>query len=236
MFKSIGRVRVLGEESLDPDVDLSGDEGLVALLDTIDGTDLLIRGFGNWCSAAIFFENGRILASFVALYREGVYFATENKVGVFREADRRLESLPLRGLGDPVPLSEATICAYGQKFSSFARLARRSGLVSALESAGQTRGRGRFYTLAGNPMSVRLVDAPVPVHAVFDAEGQMPHDVAPGAHIAVRAGATLLDLDGQPIDLGQALLHPGDPEHRMRYVLANTEELARELVEVLRSS
>jgi hypothetical protein len=78
----------------------------------------------------------------------------------------------------------------------------------------------RFYNLAGNPMMVRLADGIIDV--VFDLKGQRPHDVVPGAFIAMMAGALLWDIDLQQSVSDSSsmnkLLHPGSSS--IKYVLA----------------
>ena len=49
-------VRVWGEESIKKKMDFTNQEGVFALVDMIDGTDLLERNLSKWCSAAVFFR------------------------------------------------------------------------------------------------------------------------------------------------------------------------------------
>ena len=82
-------------------------------------------------------------------------------------------------------------------------------------------------------MMVRMtekVDAKAAVDAVFELKGQKPYDVVPGAFIAQCAGATIVDLANRKIDLHEALRYHTKP---MKYVLAATENLAKELVSAL---
>ena len=76
---------VVGEESLDS-ADLRQEKRICVLVDMIDGTDLLQRGFSNWCSAVVIFDPSgtppKILASFVAIKGEAMYFA--NQHGAFK--------------------------------------------------------------------------------------------------------------------------------------------------------
>ncbi|TDA25606.1 MAG: hypothetical protein DSO00_08510, partial [Archaeoglobi archaeon] len=51
----------------------------------------------------------------------------------------------------------------------------------------------RIYNLAGNPVMVKLVDHRIKdargIDAVIEIKGQKPHDMAPGAYIALKGGA-----------------------------------------------
>ena len=76
------KLLAIGEVSLrDQNLDLSNEKKLVVLMDMVDGTDLLERGLFNWCSAMVFYypTSRKILASFVGLPEDGVYFATDHK-------------------------------------------------------------------------------------------------------------------------------------------------------------
>ena len=66
--------------------------------------------------------------------------------------------------------------------------------------------------------------------AVFDLTGPKPHDVVPGAYIALKAGAFLGDMRGnkiQEINLAESLLRPD--EKGPAYILAGTRQLYKEL-------
>lgn len=70
--------------------------------------------------------------------------------------------------------------------------------------------------------------------AVFDVAGQYCHDVVPGAFIALKAGAVLKDLNGQRIteeELGIRI--SSNPGAKLKYVLACTESLCDELLQLL---
>jgi fructose-1,6-bisphosphatase/inositol monophosphatase family enzyme len=75
-----------------------------------------------------------------------------------------------------------------------------------------------------------------PVDVILEVAGQAPHDMAAGAYIALKAGATVLHLDGKPFrmeDIEEAALHPANEKFRMRYVMAASKALADEAIEWL---
>jgi fructose-1,6-bisphosphatase/inositol monophosphatase family enzyme len=70
------------------------------------------------------------------------------------------------------------------------------------------------------------------VDVVFDVTGVKPHDLVPGAHIALKAGAFLGDASGRALseaDLANMLLRPDDDGPP--YVLASSEVLYRQAIE-----
>lgn len=83
----------------------------------------------------------------------------------------------------------------------------------------------RFYNLAGNPMMARLAEGTVDV--VLELDGQLPHDVVPGAYIAMKAGAVFGNIDGDKTfseqELADFLLKPADQS--IRYILAANKDL-----------
>lgn len=230
------RVVVIGEETLrrqTPDVENESEP--IFWLDAVDGTDLCARGFQNWCSALVLHHPlmKKILASFVGIPNDGVYFAIGPQTGKYRIVDGVVELLDLAGPSEVLRIGQASLAFYGQKIGSFLSIA---SLTSFMEYLGHLKDvaekecrtiEARIYNLAGNPALVRVVDGVCRMDAVFDIRGQALRDMVPGAYIAQQAGAFVCDLSGRPIDLGALLTQ--SPETRVRYVVASTRELAAEL-------
>lgn len=86
----------------------------------------------------------------------------------------------------------------------------------------------RLYNFAGNPMMCRMADGAL--DAVVELFGQKPHDVIPGASIALGAGATLGDLEGNSIGLDDFFGLLTEPDRRIRYIMASTPELYGEIL------
>jgi len=220
-------VQVYGEESLwdiipDEPIVLTKSHPSVILLDMIDGSDLLERDLGNWCSAAVLFDpkEGRILTSIIQDSHNDIYFATEHgawfiKVETQRDADGKYhlmpsQSVPLGGPHHPFPPGKprdiddnyASICFYGQKGGHFVELPGTfRAWLSEKERPDDPRSglrfRGRLYTLAGNPMMAKLANGDR-IHVVFEHIGQYAHDAVPGLFIALKSGATALRLQDEP--------------------------------------
>lgn len=234
------RPRVLGEESLlKEDLDLSREDRLVVLLDMLDGTDLLERGLSNWCSAMVFYypPEHRILASFVGIPNDAIYFAIEDRTTPVRKFlwhVRRGQPrvINVTGPSSITSLQDASLSFYGQQPANFmsvagdARFAAKMAELAAIKD--EVQKRMRIYNLAGNPMMMKLIDGSKRIDAVFDLLGQLPHDMVPGTYIAQRAGAILCGLDGQSIteeDLARMLLRPAHSGSKKPYLLAATEGL-----------
>jgi len=242
-------IRVLGEESLwDTSIVLSRRDPYVVLLDMVDGSDLLERDLGNWCSAAVIFKpkKGEVLASIVQDSHNNFYVATP-KGALFQEAKTEFikfegkllcsidlaNARSLRGPHPPFqPLNPAnkddryaSICFYAQKVRHFVRLPEGFNFwLNKFKFA------GRLYTLAGNPMMAKLANGDR-VHVVFEHLGQFAHDAVPGLYIALKAGAAIVKLDGTRIfesDLANSLYTPSK-DKALQYVLASTEELAKQV-------
>jgi len=242
-------VRIIGEESLPDKIEVGDGPRYWALVDMIDGTDLLEMDIPLWCSAIVIFDvrDVKILGAVVGLASGEIYFASagEPNVAVHRylhDPDLAHFVETVRGPSQVTILEAAHVCFYGQRASRIVDLAKRQPFIERLTALSR-EAEFRIYNFAGNPIMVKLVDRLRDEHdtlvgggfdAVFDTAGQQLHDLVPGAYIATRAGAVLVDLDGKEITeelLAQRLLKP---KERMSYVLASTGDLALELVKSLR--
>jgi len=248
------RVMIIGEETLTNVICLTSENRRCLLVDMIDGTDLLQRNFGNWCSAIVVFDprGPEILAAFVAVpavsgpHDGFLYYAT--KEGAFKvplKAKGPLQPIALRCSRPKKLFQDSSVCMYAQKnnnFESLVALQKKKKFVKWLKGNHLTnRNRHerkeeelqfRFYDFAGNPMMVRMCDDTVDV--VFDLNGQSPHDVVPGAYIALKAGAVMGTIDGSPLTeehLAESLLRPGDSP--LKYILAANQEMYLQLSQLL---
>lgn len=247
------RIYIVGEESLTDSICFADEKRICLLVDMIDGTDLLERHFGNWCSAIVVFDPQavEILASFVAVpassgAQDGsMYYATrEGAFKVSLKNRKILEPIPLTCSRPDKDLQDASVCLYAQKnnnFEALVALQRKRKFVSWLkqnrlagrkQNPGQGELKFRFYDFAGNPMMVRMCDGTVDV--VFDLNGQSPHDVVPGAYVALKAGAVMGTIEGKPLtekQLAESLIRPGNSP--LRYILAANQGMYEELSHLL---
>lgn len=228
-----------GEESLrNPALELTNERGLTVLLDVIDGTDLFERNLSNWASAAVYYfaPLRKIIGAFVAIPElQACYYATDRMEGAVKYNFHSGRTEPVSGVSRTTTISDSTLMFYGQKLDHFLSVARNERAIATLLSLQQNcRSNAlpfdlRVQTLAGIPAMMRMIDGPHPIDAVMELQGQFAHDVIAGLYIAQKAGASLCDLNGEPIALSQAMVKPAAPGTKLRYILAGTSALASEL-------
>lgn len=243
-------IKVHGEECLrDQNLDLSKEKQIVALVDAVDGTDLVEREMWNWCVALAFYNPAkppgkRIAACFVGIpgchSPADVYFATSEKPGAF--VRRKSETVEVAGPTKVKSLESASICFYGQKVSNFLSVAKGSipDNLAALAARIGKKLDIRIYNIGGIPMLMKLADHRVRnargVDAVFELKGQKPHDCVPGLFIAKKAGATIRDLDGNEFTYSQMeelLMQPAKTSKS--YVATSTRRLSDALLALMKS-
>jgi fructose-1,6-bisphosphatase/inositol monophosphatase family enzyme len=227
----------------------------------IDGTDLLQRGLSNWCSAIVIYDphEMQIYGAFVAVISDFrdyfMYYATWNRPGAYKkvfriDADGNViidSEQRLPGPQSERDLRDASVCLYAQKSERLLELLnlnRNEVFVNWLrenekESARMVEEKRamevkfRFYDLAGNPMMVRIAEGIIDV--VLDLAGQSPHDVVPGAYIAMRAGAKFWDRrENRKLSENEfvsKLLHP--ETSKVKYVIAANDAMLQEMVNLL---
>lgn len=239
-------LKVIGEETImrEGDTDISDLKRNVVVLDMIDGTDLLEKSLGNWCSAIVILDptEPKIIGSFVAL-SDCVYYTTENTNGVYKcSIENRFdpnnsvniivdETVSIDGVNQGISLRDASICTYGQKGSSLAGIFERCDCSDRIQWLRDEARNLRFYDLAGNPMMAKVADRDLDL--VFEVNGQQPHDVAPGAHIAIEAGASLINIEtGEEVSSGELAALTSRPSERLTYVLAASKSLGEEFCDV----
>lgn len=84
-------VYIYGEEARTPR-SLSRYRATVAIFDLVDGTDLVARGFSNWCSALVFFatKEQKVLAAVVGHGSGEGYYASSR--GAFKKSRGKVRS------------------------------------------------------------------------------------------------------------------------------------------------
>lgn len=208
---------ITGEENRGyADFEVRGSEGIVALLDMVDGTDLFARDLGNWCSAILFYRAAdlAVLAAVVGDAFGRIYFATayERHASILRKGSKDAEPIVPAVTEE---LEEAYVCFYGQKAARLSEAVERAAFLAQAK---------RVYNLGGTPMLVEVADGSM--DGVFELSGQAGHDFVAGAFICAKAGATVTTLDGHPV-LGavpEVLRRPA--QRGPGYVAAATTALA----------
>ena len=227
-------VLILGEEVKRYPKNLAAvAKDLVAIVDPVDGTDLLARGFSNWCCSLVMFspKERRIRAAVVAHSDGDLYWATED--GAFksrRDGTGFVRSKLAVQRPHGFSLAQASVCFYGQKPERIVSTANALRFEAMQQPSDPNSAKFRIYNLGGNPMMVKIPDGDVDI--VFELKGQEVHDVLPGAFIALHAGAVIRGVDKSEIELNRAALFPRE---RMRYVLAATSRLQEEFSSLIKS-
>jgi fructose-1,6-bisphosphatase/inositol monophosphatase family enzyme len=252
-------LKVFGEESLgkpeNKNINFTDEVRTVALLDMIDGTDLVYRGLPGWCSAMIFFfpPEKKILASVVGVpYRHSEQ--SHSYIAYCATPDQEPYTVPLMSKGQlsrahrkryivapkkDVALDNAGIAFYGQKAKNLLTIfgsmlpdqsdkitnLGHSRLGKYLLDVESSKPKLRIYNLGGNPIMLKVATGQM--DAVFEIEGQKAHDVVPGAYIAKRAKSVVKGLDGSDLDLEDALMFPNN--NTLKYIITASETLYEEL-------
>jgi fructose-1,6-bisphosphatase/inositol monophosphatase family enzyme len=183
-----------------------------------------------------------------------VYFGVRGSRPEVFEADASTRGIS--GPSEVTKVEDASVCFYGQKASRLRYTSGQdlfggqkvetefdgaadavNGEPSDTKKGAKKKERMRVYNLAGMPMIAKLIDKRVKeasgIDAVFELEGQSPHDVVPGAFLAMEAKCAVIDLDtGKPMTrekLELSLLEPFADHSKLRYIIASTYELAEEI-------
>lgn len=240
-------IEIRGEESSLDDLKFNGE--VAALLDMVDGTDLLERGLGNWCSAMVLFNKERVWASLIGMPNGEVYFEHYSDAKAYVRQPLRPGTVPKReGITvaekPDMRLRDASLAFYGQKPSSLLATTQNKPLLKVLESISKEARdkrdqpdapRFRVYNLAGNPIMMKLIEGKI--DAVIELSGQRCHDVVPGFAIALKAKASLFNIDtGDKITSSDLPNMLAKPRNKFKYVMACSDSLAVEILEALRDA
>lgn len=227
---ALGNVALFGEESIRNALDLSSFAGPVGLIDALDGTSNAFHVQMNFAAAGSIFDpaapaGGRMLATGIVIPGGTGYLwdATADSVRVYEGRNIR----GVRGTSGRTVLASAALAVVAQKeadcdFFNFCSHALGGDVIR--------------YGIAGMPMAPKLFDVGpggMGIDIIAD-QGQLAHDSAPLLFLALKAGASVLTLEGTPLrehDIEQALLQPG--KARLAYVAAATRELAERTVTAL---
>ena len=232
LLEKFGKYMIaLGEESLGvPEAkDLAQQDSVVAVMDMIDGTDLLLRGLGNWCSAMTLFvpKKRQILLAMVLDPAGTVFHANNVQSEAFYQRRNAKHPVSLhvshaeteltksrvrfhRGfLSGPraTTLRNASVCCNSQKASALSRFLKQPRLHKQIATAvktGQTKRKDQapaptFRHYNLSGIPMMVKLATGAVDAVIELGSQKPHDVVTGAYIAIKAGAIMKTIRGKII-------------------------------------
>jgi myo-inositol-1(or 4)-monophosphatase len=239
-MNGVDRLAVFSEErgifthpqDLDPD---SAD--WVAFIDPVDGTEFVESLQGGWCLLALYNRNSNRVEAAVAgdMFLNRLYWASHH--GPAEGLDFITHSW-FKLDGGPQPkkdLAGARVNFLTTKVDRFRAVARQDKLLDAIEAGG-----GRINLAWGSNMIIQVAAGYADAAVEFE-KGFATYDILPGLYIGERAGITILNLDGDPLDSridigGVFAAWKRDPKKpvRIRFVAAKEATLARQIIEFLR--
>ncbi|MDF5751096.1 inositol monophosphatase family protein [Spongiactinospora sp. TRM90649] len=236
---------VYASEEADPQV--IGDDpdpDLCVLVDPLDTSELAVRALYGYTHVLVYSRSlARPVAAVVGdiyhhiqLYAAGRDDAGEDQAFLItRDGDQHTLRLDRQ-----VPLSEALVTNYLMKPTErFAALAQQTRLIEQLSRPSPDgASRGRIGVDFGS-VSLCHVAAGFSDATIEFAKGFAVWDLAPGHYILNAAGGVVVDLDGEsrPLDYGFGTVEEivKAMERRDMFVAASSLDLARDIVEALRS-
>lgn len=230
---------VYASEEADPQiVGNDPDPDLCVLVDPLDTSELAVRGLHGYTHVMAYSRVlGRPVISVVGdiYHHVQLYLAALGDDGHDHSyaitADGTRHRLHLRR---PVPLAEALVTNYSMKPAErFIPLTEQRLLLDALSQQGPDgKNRGRLGVGFGS-VSLCHVAAGF-TDATFEfAKGFAIWDLAPGQHILQAAGGTVLDLNGNPLELNHGLDTLSDiagAMNRRQKFVAASPGLAKEIL------
>jgi fructose-1,6-bisphosphatase/inositol monophosphatase family enzyme len=201
-------IRFSSEER--PDVDLTSSPELLALVDPLDGSAMLARGYpsGSISVSVVDMATAKPVLSRIVEVFTGFQYSALGRTAL--KDGRRMHPSPVRSA------SNALVVSYFAT-SSRTELFRRSPV--RWEACWMLRNYGGLVDIA--KVGAGQCDAMVEV-----LKGFVAREYVAGVHIAEAAGAVASTLDGEPIPV---LL---DRAARAKFVVASTPQLHDELLEL----
>jgi fructose-1,6-bisphosphatase/inositol monophosphatase family enzyme len=197
-----------------PDVDLAASPELLVLVDPLDGSDMVARGYpsGSIAVSVVDMATARPVLSRIAEVFTGFQYSALGPVALKDGAAIRPSDV--RSAGD------ALVVSY---FASRSRIALfRQQIEIRWEACRMLRNYGGLVDIA--KVGAGQCDAMVEV-----LKGFVAREYVAGLHIAEAAGAVASTLDGGPVPVHL------DRSERCKFIVAATPELHHELIQILAS-
>ena len=212
------------------------DSDLVIFIDPIDGTEFIETLQGGWCLMAVYDRKANDVIAAVAgdIFLDRLYWASQN--GPAESLDFTTHSwFKLDGGPNPkTDLAGARINFLTTKVGRYRSVAGQAKLLDAIE-----KNKGRINLSWGSNLIIQVA-AGYADAAVEFTKGFATYDILPGFFIGKRAGLTILDLEGNPINTNLDLDEIFDTYRkdstkpkRTKFVAAKTEALARKVLELI---
>jgi myo-inositol-1(or 4)-monophosphatase len=212
------------------------DADLVIFIDPIDGTEFIESLQGGWCLMAVYDRkaNDVIAAAAGDIFLDRLYWASQN--GPAETLDFTTHSwFKLDGGPNPkTDLTGARINFLTTKVGRYRSIANQTRLLDAIEENG-----GRINLSWGSNLIIQVA-AGYADAAVEFTKGFATYDILPGFFLGKKAGLTILDMNGNPIETSLDIeeifntyrQNPQKPK-RTKFVAAKTETLARKVLALI---
>jgi fructose-1,6-bisphosphatase/inositol monophosphatase family enzyme len=200
-------IRVSSEES--DDFIVGGQADFMAIIDPIDGSDMVARGY----------PLASIAISIVDLQSGSPVYS--RLLEIFTEVDFVVRASTATRNGcrvqpsDVIALSEAFVVSY------FPTRGRRQ--LAATRQV--IEGSAALLLNYGGPLDVAKVGSGQCDAVVELSKGFPPRDLVPGLHFATTAGAVVSDERGKPVELSF------EKEDRQKFVVAANQQLLEEIIQ-----
>lgn len=219
-----------------PDGANEADSDLVIFIDPIDGTEFIESLQGGWCLIAVYDRRINDVIAAVAgdIFLDRLYWASRN--GTPEALDFTTHSwFKLDGGPNPkTDLTGARINFLTTKVGRYRSVANQTKLLDAIEENG-----GRINLSWGSNLIIQVA-AGYADAAVEFTKGFATYDILPGFFLGKKAGLSILDMEGNPIETRLDIEeifdtyreNPKKPK-RTKFVAAKTETLARKVLALL---
>lgn len=219
-----------------PDGAKEADSDLVIFIDPIDGTEFIESLQGGWCLMAVYDRKANDVIAAVAgdIFLDRLYWAS--KSGSPEALDFTTHSwFKLDGGPNPkTDLAGARINFLTTKVSRYRSVAKQTRFLDAVE-----KNRGRINLSWGSNLIIQVA-AGYADAAVEFTKGFATYDILPGFFIGKKAGLTILDMKGNPIDttldideIFDTYRRDSTKPKRTKFVAAKEETLARKVLELI---
>ncbi|MBI5207941.1 MAG: hypothetical protein HY934_09135 [Candidatus Firestonebacteria bacterium] len=219
-----------------PEGTKDSDADLVIFIDPVDGTEFAENLQGGWCLMAVYdIKNNEVIAAVAGdIFLDRLYWASKSSdaegLDFITHSWFKLD-------GGPNPrndLSSARVNFLTTKVSRYLSVAKQKALLDAIE-----KNDGRINLAWGSNMIIQVAAGYADVAVEFT-KGFATYDVLPGLFLAQKAGLTVLDLKGNPIenklDINEIFSrYRQDPKNpsRIKFVVSKSPELAHQVIELI---
>jgi myo-inositol-1(or 4)-monophosphatase len=220
-----------------PEGTAEADADLVVFVDPIDGTEFVEALQGGWCLIAVYDRriNNVIAAVAGDIFLDRLYWASSNGyaecLDFITHSWFRLDG----GVARKTTLAGARVNVLTTKVERYQALYEQTALMNAIREAD-----GRVNLSWGSNTIIQVAAGYADVAIEF-AKGFATYDILPGLYIALTAGLTVIDLNGNPIttrldldDIFHAFRCDSRHPKRTPFIATKEPALAEEVLRLLK--